>query len=236
MEPPWSWLVKHHFLKNSHHNYGSKPSNSPKGNFKRHKKKNVKIPKILIQRIAMGTHLNEIKRIKLWCLLQASSFKRVGSGLEVLMTMVSLFDVYITTKTHRTYCFCFISRFLFFQFLWAFPYFGNLCDHITKNSNFWQRPSDNFIEVFRPDQITNLRARVDGWQWHVVHGVPKSNAPGERIFWEKKSWDPGPSSLVVIYMSYSKQSVKETILKKWCFLAPLKKKVLFFWSLEFRSI
>lgn len=52
------------------------------------------------------------------------------------------------------------------------------------------------------------------------------------VFWEKKSWEPGPSSLVVIFMSYKNQGVKETILKRMVLLASLKRKVLHFSDLS----
>lgn len=98
-----------------------------------------------------------------------------GLGLEVLMTMVILSDVYIPKKTHRTYFFDSLPDFSL-PVSMGLSISGNICGH----QKLWQRPSDNLVEVFGPNQITNLRARVDGWQRHVVHGVPKSNAPGEK--------------------------------------------------------
>ena len=68
-----------------------------------------------------------------------------------------------------------------YRFLWLNHVKSEFYGHENHPQSFFlAQPSDDFVEIFGPDQITDLRPRVDGREMHVVHGVPKADMPGDR--------------------------------------------------------
>jgi hypothetical protein len=67
-----------------------------------------------------------------------------------------------------------------YRFLWLNHVKSEFYRHENHPKLFLAQPSDDFVEIFGPDQITDLRPRVDGREMHVVHGVPKADMPGDR--------------------------------------------------------
>ena len=143
--PPWSWLLKHNLFKTHTTIIWINTFQLPKGKFQTTQKKRENSQ----DSDSANSHVYSPYRNEIWKKIpwtpketeKTSMFckRAVSKGLdrpEVLMTMVSLFDVYIPQKQWK-YCFCFDCQIFFFQFPWAFPYIGNLCGHITKNCNEW---------------------------------------------------------------------------------------------------
>lgn len=172
--------------------------------------------KILIQRIAMGTHLTETKSEKNpWTPKetdQTSMFCKgaVSKGLgrpEVLMTMVSLFDVYIPKK-HRTYVAVSLPDFLLpvsmgLSILWKSVWSYHQKFQLVTTSK-WQ---SHWGFSTRPNY--KLESPCRWMTMACCSRCSKIECTWREIFWERKTY-------------------KKNRVKNWCFLATLKKKVLFF--------